>query len=64
MSRAASEPAEREVTLWLTRQAIGDYMLTATPPAIVTVRSTDQFDAYIRAGDPIGLRHLCAAGMQ
>lgn len=48
--------------LWLSRQADGRYMLTATKPVQAEVKGTGTADLYIRYGDPIGLRHLCAAG--
>ncbi len=55
-------PSIRLSRLWLTRQAIGDYMLTALEPRIVKVRGAGVLDAYLREGEPIGVRHLCPLG--
>jgi hypothetical protein len=64
MNDATFHPCEVDgVRLWLTRQTIGDYMLTCARPYIVAVRGTQHADAYVRAGDPIGLRHLCPGGV-
>lgn len=50
--------------LFLTRQSAGDYMLTAFEPVLHEVVGTGRPDAYVREGDPIGLRHLCARGVR
>ncbi len=52
----------RLTRLWLTRQAQGDYMLSAFAPLVTRVRGADHEDVYLRPGDPIGLRHMCPAG--
>ena len=39
-------------------------MLTALPPQWVDVANTDSRDWYIQPGEPIGVRHLCARGVQ
>ena len=49
---------------WLTRCRGGDYMLTARKPTIQAVRGAGYDDAYIIPGDPIGLRHMCAAAVR
>lgn len=48
--------------LHLTRQRDGNYMLTKIKPILERVIGTDYQDAYLAHGEPIGLRHLCAAG--
>ena len=50
--------------LYLTRQRNGDYMLTAFKPLVLRVKGNDYDDAYMRPGDPIGVRHLCADGVK
>ena len=50
--------------LWLTRQSNGQYMLTATKPPVFAVRGFGTMDAYVRYGDPIGLRNLCPDGVR
>lgn len=49
------------MTLWLTRQRDGAYMLTLEKPIIARIGLGTGFDAYVAYGDPIGVRHLCAA---
>lgn len=51
------------MTLWLTRQRDGNYMLTRLRPLVTAVRGTRERDAYMLPGEPIGIRHLCAAGV-
>lgn len=50
--------------LYLARQALGDYMLTALPPVWAQVAGTDRSDWYVQAGEPVGVRHLCARGVR
>lgn len=45
--------------LWLSRQANGQYMLTALPPMTTEVGSLGYEDVYVVPGDPVGLRNLC-----
>lgn len=45
--------------LYLTRQHNGLYMLTKLKPTFADVQGTDFVDAYIQAGEPIGIRNLC-----
>lgn len=49
------------MTLWLTRQRNGQYMLTHFRPIITSVEGQRHRDAYIVAGEPIGVRNLCSA---
>jgi hypothetical protein len=51
------------IRLWLTRQRDGNYMVTLYRPVITRVRGTVHDDAYMQAGEPIGIRHLCADGV-
>lgn len=48
---------------YLSKQASGGYMLTATPPVKAKVAGTFSHDLYVPIGDPIGLRNMCAAGV-
>ena len=50
--------------LFLARQALGDYMLTVLKPQWARVAGTDHHDWYLQPGEPIGVRHLCARGVQ
>lgn len=50
--------------LYLTRQHDGSYMLTAFRPIVTRVRGTSFDDVYLRHGEPIGIRHLCAGGVK
>jgi hypothetical protein len=52
------------MTLYLARQALGDYMLTALPPQWRLVQGTEHSDWYLQPGEPVGVRHLCARGVQ
>jgi hypothetical protein len=46
--------------LYLTRQLNGLYMLTALKPTFADILgSNGKVDAYIQAGEPIGMRNLC-----
>ena len=46
--------------LYLTRQLNGLYMLTALKPTFADILgSNGKVDAYIQAGEPIGIRNLC-----
>lgn len=54
----------RDKRLWLTRQRDGNYMLTAFKPVVATVAGTGQQDAYMRLGEPIGVRGLCTEGIR
>ena len=46
--------------LYLTRQLNGLYMLTALKPIFADILgSNGKIDAYIQAGEPIGMRNLC-----
>lgn len=47
---------------WLTRQSNGEYILTAARPKMAEVHGAGHADAYVRYGDPIGLRHMCRSG--
>jgi hypothetical protein len=47
------------MTLWLSRQYNGEYMLTAFEPTLEEVVGTGHKDLYILPGDPIGIRNLC-----
>lgn len=49
---------------YLTRQRDGSYMLTELEPVIAPVGGTGVLDAYVRAGDGLGIRHLCARGVR
>jgi len=48
------------IRAWLSRQRNGSYMLTAAEPILCMVRGTDYQDYYVRQGDPIGYRNMCA----
>ena len=48
---------------YLTRQRDGSYMLTEKAPVIAPVGDTGVQDAYVAAGDALGIRHLCARGV-
>jgi len=53
------------MNLHLSRQADGRYMLTALPPIRAAVRGAGGAeDLYLRAGEPIGIRHLCQGGVR
>ena len=46
--------------LYLTRHLNGLYMLTALKPTFADILgSNGKVDAYIQAGEPIGMRNLC-----
>lgn len=45
--------------LWLTRQRNGLYMLTQGKPIICDVQGRNYQDAYVPAGDPVGIRNFC-----
>lgn len=45
--------------LWLTRQRNGMYMLTHNKPIICEVEGRGYMDAYVPAGDPVGIRNFC-----
>ena len=46
--------------LYLTRQLNGLYILTALKPTFADILgSNGKVDAYIQAGEPIGMRNLC-----
>lgn len=47
--------------LWAVGQDSG-VMLTALKPQLVRVGKTNKYDYYMKAGDPIGIRHLCYMG--
>lgn len=47
---------------WLTRQRDGKYMLTRFRPVEARVAGTRYTDMYVRAGDAMGWRHMCAEG--
>ncbi len=47
--------------LYLTKQRNGSFLLSKYPPIIQEVGETGEQDAYLQAGDPIGVRHLCDA---
>lgn len=47
--------------LWAVGQDSG-VMLTALKPQRSRVGKTDKYDYYMKAGDPIGVRHLCYIG--
>ena len=49
---------------FLTRQLDGSYMLTEREPVIAEVGTTGVWDAYVPAGDALGIRHLCARGVR
>lgn len=38
-------------------------MLTGLKPVVAEVGKTGSLDLYVRAGDPIGVKHLCQAGV-
>lgn len=48
--------------LFLARQRSGLYMLCAIRPRLHRVGNTADIDWYMRPGEPIGYRHLCAEG--
>lgn len=50
--------------LWLTQVNGGRYMLTLLRPTIATIRGTAIRDAFERPGEPIAVKHLCAAGVR
>jgi len=60
--KAAYAKGQSGRKLWLTRQADGSYMLSLYRPEACKVHGTDHKDVYVKAGEPIGLRHLCAHG--
>jgi hypothetical protein len=45
--------------LYLTRQKNGLYMLTAFEPIFAKVEGRDFDDAYVRPGEPVGMRNFC-----
>lgn len=49
--------------IFLTRVHGGRYLLTALKPIIRTIRGTPHLDAFSQPGEPIDVRHLCAAGI-
>jgi hypothetical protein len=55
---------QEQKRLWLTRQHDGSHMITLLRPRIRRVAGTDYDDAYIREGEPVGVRHLCAGGVK
>jgi hypothetical protein len=50
--------------LYLTRQHNGHYLLSFFEPVIAPVRGAGHDDAYVRTGDPVGVRHLCPGGVK
>lgn len=50
--------------LWLTRCHGGRYILTLLKPEIAQIRGTHIMDAFERIGEPIAVKHLCAAGVK
>ena len=48
---------------WLSRQRDGNYMLTLFKPTASRVVGLDVRDLYMVAGEPMGIRHLCADGV-
>lgn len=52
------------IEAYLTRQFAGDYMLTAKEPIVAIVEGVGHHDVYLQPGEPIGLRHLCIAGVK
>lgn len=49
---------------WLSRQRDGNYMLTAYRPVRAKITGLDNTeDLYVRYGDPLGVRNLCAQGI-
>ncbi len=53
----------RPQRMWLSRQRDGSYMLTKLKPIPKKVRGTVVRDLYMRPGEPVGMRHLCADGV-
>lgn len=49
------------MTLWLTRQHNGLYMLTKLKPIFEVVQGREYLDAYVAPGEPIGMRNFCDA---
>lgn len=47
----------------LARQHNGSYSLLRLDPIVETVAGTDHKDVYVRPGDPIGYRNMCAASI-
>jgi len=47
------------IRAWLTRQANGEFLLSALRPIISQVGKTGRNDVYVRPGDPVGYRHMC-----
>lgn len=45
--------------LYLTRQHNGLYMLTKYEPIFEKVEGRDFEDAYVKPGEPIGMRNFC-----
>jgi hypothetical protein len=52
------------MNLFLSRQANGQYMLTAVVPKRHRVGNTAIDDLYIRPGEPIGYRNMCPASVE
>ena len=52
-----------DMKLFLARQRSGLYMLCAIRPKLHRVGDTSDDDWYMRPGEPIGYRHLCAEGV-
>jgi hypothetical protein len=50
--------------LWLSRQHDGTYMLSFLKPEQSMVLGTGHADLYFAAGEPVGMRHLCAEGVR
>lgn len=51
----------KSTKLYLTRQRNYEFMITKNEPDIINVGETENKDAYVVPGDPIGVRHLCDA---
>ena len=50
--------------LWVTKQRDGRYMLTKLKPKICRIYGTEIEDAYVKYGEPIGLKHICEVILQ
>ena len=49
---------------WLCRQRDGNYMCCLLRPTYCKIRGSKEHDWYMQPGEPLGMRHLCEAGVR
>lgn len=50
--------------MWLSRQRDGNFMFTYLKPELHKIFGSRESDFYVPAGEPIGLRYWCPAGVK